>query len=306
MSNLTDGKKALRDGDFKTAELKLLKALDNHPDDGELWWSVMLCKSGYRSDAELSDAVKKMFIAAAKTDGRVPPTPFESPYCKNALRYERDGRRAEYIKSLYSELEPVWLEYTHKHLPSPVSVKPMRTHTRAEVRYNVLSALTYIGIAVALCFGILGVYGLYVSAAWAMWTGFVGLGACIAASFAARHAAVKAGGRVKASAALIVTVLTAVSFAVLGVGVIAGNRTASIIGGAALGIILAFAVTKIFMKARGNGGGNKSTASKSSNEKNAAVSSRDPYLLARAARGDKGVKPNKNKGVENDYQDEFD
>ena len=137
MSNLTDGKNALAAGDFATAEIKLGKALDTHPDDGELEEKLF---------AEFTDAARK--------GAPEPPLPFNDAYCQNALRYEKGTKRRDFVQSLVGRLDGIWIAARGRSIKSVRM--PKRSAPKARKKRDVKSILTYALSSAALVAGLAG------------------------------------------------------------------------------------------------------------------------------------------------------
>ncbi len=248
MSNLTDGKKALAAGDFSTAEKKLLKALDRRPDDGELWWTLMLCKCECRNDGELEKSVKAQFVECARSGGKAPSTPFESTYCKNALAYETGTRRREFVKKINAELFELWRAERGTGLKT-AAVKPKR---KPVDKCAVIRGCMYAAIAAATVGGMLGVYSVYAQSRWAMYVGFITFIVFAVASAALRYAVIRTGGNAKGALPLMISVFAFVCVSVLIGGLTTDNRIVVFISAAVLVMILLFAtVGRVFMPKRG-------------------------------------------------------
>lgn len=247
MSNLTDGKKALAAGNFSTAEKKLLKALDKHPDDGELWWAVMLCKFGYRNDGELESAVKAQFRECARSGEKAPSTPFESSYCKNALAYERGTRRREFVERLNGELAELW----RAERGTTVKMTKPKPRRKPVDKCAVMRGCMYAAIALATVGGMLGGYSVYAQSRWAMYVGFITFMVFAVVSAALRYVVMRAGGSVKGALPLMVALFAFVCLFVLIGGLMNDNRVAVFGAAAVLVMILLFAtVGRVFMPKR--------------------------------------------------------
>lgn len=297
MSNKTDGKKALEAGDYLTAEQKILKALDNHPDDSELWWSMMLIKSGFKNDAELASAVRDRFAAAAENGGGVPETPFDTNYCRNALRYEEGGRKRTFIKNLYAELNAIWLAARGKKLKAPIP--------REKKIPDVASIFTAVEYAVVFLM-VIGVwlvcYALLTYKTWALWTGFALVVVFALAAFILLRVLKKVGGGTGSVTVVLFTAIVLSALALLIVGVYCGYALITVMAGVVLAIAAAFGLYKLFARRRARFSGEEET-------KNGNRPTRDPYELTRRANKNKTVKSSGGplgKEVKDEYKDEFD
>ncbi len=229
MSNLTDGKKALAAGEFDVAEKKLIKALDRRPDDSELWWALMLCKFGFRNDAELESAVKAKYERAAENGDAPPPTPFDTSYCKNALKYAASSKRRDFVERVSAELNALWQSKRGKTLKAPKT--DIKTFT---VRDKFRAAL-YTAITASAVGGGMGAYAIFEHETWALWTGFIILIVfSMTAFFIRRHLVKKYGEQLKLADILFISMFAAVGIAVLVSGAVVGSRSVLILGIAVL------------------------------------------------------------------------
>lgn len=237
MSNLTDGKKALAAGDFGVAEKKLYKALDNHPDDGELWWAIMLCKYGYRNDGELADAVRMKFVDCARAGIKPPQTALDSTYCKNALNFEKGTKRREFVERLNAELSELWQQErgTKIKLFAP---KPKR---KAVGKLEIMRAFMFTAIALLAVGGLIGVYSIYAESRWAMYVGFILFIICAITAAGLRIAIKRAGGNVRYTLLIIVVIFAFTCVAVFIGGLQTGSKATMYIAGAAVVMIVLFA-----------------------------------------------------------------
>ncbi len=298
MSNYTDGKKALSVGDFSKAEAKLFKALDNRPDDGELWWAVMLCKCRCRNDDELISSLKASFTAAARENRPVPSTPFESTYCKNALRFERGGKRLEFVSSLNAELSEIWAAECGKPLKvkPPKKVKNIKSAHDGIGKAEIYKYLAYGAGGVSAVGGVLAVYSIFALARWALWSGFIVFLVFAAASIVFRRLAKRAGGNAKYALALVVGVFAAVCVGLLVAGIVRHNRDVIIFSASVLVIIVmacSFNLTYKKFASRAVNGNNREKSS-----------TRDPIELA--SRGNQNLKKSNERTVDNEYKDDYD
>ncbi len=230
---MTDGKKALALGEFEAAERKLMKALDAHPDRGELWWLLMLCKSECRDDAELERVLKTRFSQAAENGEAAPSTPFDSLYCKNAVKYAASDRYSEYIKRVNAELAEIWRAARGREVKL-AAVKPKK-HTD---KTRVLRALVYAALIFAAVSGGVGIVGAAVESSVIRTLGFIVFGLCAAAAVALYTAAKRSGGKPRAAFALLVGEAAVFAIALAVVGLIAAERAYSIAGGVILALAL--------------------------------------------------------------------
>ena len=294
MSNKTDGKKALEAGDFTAAEEKLLKALKFHPDDSELWWAMMLCKSGLRSDAELCERVKADFARAASAGENPPETPFGTSYCKNALRYETGGKKRGFIKKLYDDLSDMWFSVRGKKLHAPVP----REKKLPDVE-KILTGIAYGAIALIAVGVWLVCYALIVWKVWALWTGFAIIVASALTAFILMRVLKKYGVESERPTTALFTVIVLSALALLTVGIIRRYRLIIIMASVVIAIAAAIGLYKLF-------------SSKSAAKKNSGAgikSTRDPHELYKSAQKNKNVKSSDSlseKAENNDFQDDFD
>lgn len=308
MSNLTDGKKALAAGKFAIAETKLIKALDAKPDDSELWWCLMLCRSGYSCDAALVEGLKEKVENAAKEGGKFPDTPFSSPYCQNALKYAADGKRRAFIDRVNAELTELWREKTGKTVALKTKEKKL-----AE-KHVVYSRFCYAVLALAAVGAVVTVYGVLKNAVLITAVGAILFAAGIATDTVLRFLAKRAGKAPKGVLVADVALVTVTGIALLVVGMFGGSaatvRVASVmIVGAAV-----VAATMLFMRTRrraleGRAARGNADTRRSGNKY------RPEYDRARlAARLDKNgqnakkshKKHNSEDRAENEYKDTFD
>jgi len=286
MSNMTDGKKALALGEFEAAERKLMKALDAHPDKGELWWLLMLCKSECRDDAELERVLKARFSQAAENGEAVPSTPFDSMYCKNAVKYAASEKYSEYIKRVNAELSEIWRAARGREVKL-AAVKPKK-HTD---KTRVIRALVYAALIFAACFGGVGIVGAAIVSNVMRTLGFIVFGISVAAAVALYAAAKRSGSKPRAAFAVLVGEVIVFAIALAAVGLILAERAYLIAGGVILAVSL---VVGSFVLSR-------YTARRAA-EKAAAKSKR-------SAEPRKAGGKNKNKrgeGNEKAYEDDFD
>ncbi|MCH5350613.1 MAG: hypothetical protein J1F39_01415 [Clostridiales bacterium] len=290
MSNKTEGKKALEAGDFTLAEEKLIKALEFHPDDSELWWAMMLCKSELRSDAELRASVTAEFKRAAEAGEGIPKPPFDTPYCKNALRYETDGRKRKFIQKLYDELNELWFSVRGKN----PSLRAPREKKLPDIG-KILIGFEYGAIALIAVGVWLVCYALLVYKVWALWTGFAVLVVFALAAFILVRVMGKFGVKTDNASVALFTVIVLSALSLLTVGILRKYQMVIIMASVVLAIAAAIGIYRLFAR--------KKTAPNKSD-------TRDPNELARRARGEtkqkhSGGKPAE-KGEGNEYQDEFD
>ena len=237
MSNLTDGKRALSAGDFEVAEKKLFKALDYHPDDGELWWAVMLCKYGFRNDGELIESVKADFSECARSGKKPPQTPFDSTYCKNALSYEKGTRRREFVEKLNAELSELW----QQERGTSLKLSAPRPKRKAVGKVEIMRGFMFAAMALLAVGGIIGVYSIYAESRWAMYVGFILFIVCAIAAAGLRLAVKRAGGDVRYTLLIIVVIFAFTCVAVLVGGWMMDSKATMYIAGAAVVIIVLFA-----------------------------------------------------------------
>ncbi len=296
MSNKTDGKKALEAGDFITAEEKLIKALEVRPDDSELWWAMMLAKSELKNDSELAVSVKNDFARAAKSGDGVPTTPFDTVYCKNALRYATDGKRRAFIKNLYAELNAVWLAARGKKMKPPVP----RERKLPDIA-NIFLGIEYAAIGLMVIGVWLLCFSLLMREEWALWTGFALLVVFALAAFIMMRVLKKTGVDASAPSVVLFTSIILSALALLIVGIFRGYDLISIMAGVVLAVAAAYGLYKLLAR-------KKAFAHNRGKAENAGT--RDPYELGRRAAKDKNnnrsgaKKPEK--AVEDEYKDDFD
>ncbi len=308
MSNYTDGKKALGDGDFALAEKKLLKALDSRPDDSELWWAIMLAKLRFRSDAELADGVKAKFAEAAERGEPPPPTPFETTYAMNAFRFAATSKRRDFAYALYAELSDIWKEKRGKPL------KPLKLKIKTDGAQNgFLKVATYVSIGLAAVGGAVGLIGLCLDVKWAVWVGFILLMLFVLTSAGLRFIVKRDSAAPKGTLWMIFGLVIAVAIALAVIGLVTVNRTAVTVATVAL-VILAL-VGSFALAYRKRAGANAGNKSKARSKNTAKPSSRDPEVLMRSGSGgdDKGRRKNasgrdekKDEVKGNGYEDRFD
>ncbi len=311
MSNYTDGKKALSVGDFAKAEAKLFKALDNRPDDGELWWSVMLCKNHCRNDDELISSLKASFAAAAREGGTAPSTPFESTYCKNALRFERGQKRKDFVSALNAELSEIWAAERGRPLKvkPPKTVKKVKSANGGIGKAEIFRCLTYAAGGVSAVGGALAVYSIFALARRALWSGFVVFLVFAVMSVVFRRFTVRAGGNAKYALPLIVGVFAAVCVGLLIAGIVRHNRDVIIFSASVLVIIVMASAFRLTY--------NKFASRAVTRDKHAGDPTRDPIELAsRGAQSNikgsknskdfQGSEKSKMRTVDNEYKDDYD
>lgn len=282
-------------GDFALAEKKLLKALDRRPDDGELWWSLMLCKCGIKSDGELESAVKQKYESAEGNNP--PPTPFDTSYCKNALKYSVSPKRKEFVERVSAELSEIWQAKGGKALKAP------RTNVKTFTRRDCLGVTVSAATAVAAVGGALGAYAVFEHATWALWTGFALLILFSFAAFFLRGAYVKHGGAHKIVDIALVAVFAATGAALLAAGVYIGSRSVIMLAAA----ILVMAALVAGYRFIGGGKRKDESGKRSARGKSDASNKRAAYDRANviAAPKDKSKK-SAEKGRGNVYKDEDD
>lgn len=286
MSNMTDGKKALAAGDFELARKKLTKALDNRPNDGELWWALMLCKYGWKNDEEMECDLTEQFTRAARSGAAAPSTPFDSAYCKNALAYSVGNKRRDMVARINSKLSGIWQEERGKKLRlTEPKVKQNRSGTIS--LYAVFTYLILLSEAVGA--GV-AAYGVYFYATTAQAIGLTVFAACAAGWLIIGRVSNGKGEKVKGAYALGTAVLLLGGIALATVGFAASSRVALIFAAIAV-CAAALAVTVKFTLPRGNGAKNGDTGGKKKHDN--------------ARR--RAVKINKDDmGRVNDYEDTFD
>lgn len=212
MSNLTEGKKALAAGEFDVAEKKLIKALDHRPDDSELWWALMLCKCAFKNDDELVAAVKQKYEIAADEGLSPPPTPFDTSYCKNALKYATSTKRRDFVDKLSGELSDIWEKKRGKALKAP------KTNIKARSKKDNLAVAAYSCVGIAAVGGGIAAYAIFAHATWALWTGFGLLIMFIMAAFILRSRLKKSSGSLNA-----IDVAMIIMFIAMGVAFMVGG-----------------------------------------------------------------------------------
>ena len=284
----------MADGDFATAERKLIKALDHRPDDGELWWSLMLCKFGFKNDAELESAVKDKYNQAAENDESPPPTPFDTSYCKNAIKYATTNKRIDFVTRVNAELSDIWKEKRGRALKTKTPKK--KTYSKPDVLKIALYATT----CVAAVGGFLGAYSVFAHATWALWTGFILLILFSAAAFFIRGAYKKSGGTTKLADILLVAVFAATGAALLVAGIVKSNQNVIILAVAVLVLSVTLGVYRLLSGGRAEEKSG-SRQSKKSGQKTKAAYDRSNVL---AAQKDHNKKTGK--GRQNVYRDQDD
>lgn len=286
MSNKTEGKKALEAGDFALAEDKLIKALDYHPDDSELWWAMMLCKSKLSSDAELSAFVISEYKRAAENGESAPKTPLDTSYCKNALRYETDGRIRKKVQRIYDEVNELWLSVRGKSL----SLRAPREKKLPDIG-KILSVVEYVSIAM-IAVGVWFVcYALLIYKVWALWTGFAVLVAFALAAFILVRVMNKLGVKTDNVSVALFTVIVLSALSLLVVGILRKYQMVVIMASVVLAIAAAIGLYKLFTR-------KKSPPRKSS--------TRDPDELIKRSRGAKEKQTDNEKKGDNEYEDKDD
>lgn len=282
-------------GEFAVAEKKLIKALDHRPDDSELWWSLMLCKCGFRNDAELEAGVKSKYESAADRELPPPPTPFDTSYCKNALKYATSTRRRDFVDRVSSELSDIWLEKRGKALKAP------KTKVKAKPRQkrDNLSIAMYTTIALSAIGGVLGAYAVFDHATWALWTGYIAFIVFAVAAFILRMRYVKSGGSAMIPDLMFAVMFMAVAIVILIAGVVVGSRSVIILAVA----ILVLAVLVGGYRFMCNRSDKKSAASGKTNKKgNRSAYDRSNVIAAANNRANN----KKKREVRNEYKDEDD
>ncbi len=281
-------------GEFAVAEKKLFKALDNRPDDSELWWMLMLCKCGLRNDGELVDAVKAKYESAADTPDAPPPqTPFDTSYCKNALKYATTPKRREFVERVMSELSEIWQSKRGKPLKTP------KTKVKPSVKCDVSKIVLYAALAIAAVGGGLGAYALFAHVTWALWTGFILLILFSAAAFGARSRLVK-----KSHAPLIADILFIAMFAAVGTAITVAGAAVGSTSILILGIAL-LALAALLGVYRGLSG--KSRPSGQPRENGKSGPARPSYDRANVKSSAKSETKNaKRSNNRNDYKDQDD
>ena len=263
MSNLTDGKAALAAGKFTTAENKFNRALDAHPDDGEIWWALMLCRAECRNDAEFSSKLKTAFTAAARNGAPQPATPLDTPYGKNALRYakgESGQKRREYVSALTAELNTIW----QTERGDKLKFKNVKTVKQAKPKRSSAAAVTVYAL-IGLCFVLGGVsaYAAFAKTTWLFWVGTGVFVACEAAAVWLIYRSSSNG--IKIAAAIPLAIIAGLTFgiAVFATAFAVNDRVALIAAAVAICLAAAIAAFKLLpaKKERGQArrarGGNK-------------------------------------------------
>lgn len=251
MSNMTDGKKALAAGDFELARKKLTKALDGRPNDGELWWALMLCKYRWKNDGEMETELEAQFIRAARSGAPAPSTPFDSVYCKNALAYSASTKRRDTVARINAKLSGIWEEERGKKLKlTEHKVKASRSGT-----LNIAAIVTYLILIVEVIGAGVAVCGVYVYVKWAQILGLTVFAACAVAWAVAGRMSANKGAKVKGAYALGAVVLLVGGIALASVGFATANR-AALISAAIAVCAAALAVTVRFTLPKGNSANN--------------------------------------------------
>lgn len=284
MSNLTDGKTALAAGKFTTAENKLNRALDAHPDNGEIWWALMLCRAECKNDAELKTKLVASFTDAAKSGAPQPATPLDTPYGKNALRYakgESGQKRREYVNALVAELDEIWQAERGGKLKIR-EVKAARTRRK---NFSASAAIVYALLSLCFVLGGLSAYGAFAGLAWLLWTGLGVFVAFEAIAVWIIYRAGRAEKKIPAAVPLAITAGVVFGIAVFATAFAANNRAALI--AAAIIICIAAAVAAfVLMPAKKNGGRKSAAAevkdkkaeSEKAGTKTNRVKKRDDYI----------------------------
>lgn len=289
MSNLTEGKKALADGEFVKAENKLLKALDNRPDDSELWWSLMLCKFRFKSDDELKAELCARYESAAKSGEAAPESPFDSQYCKNALRYAINTKRRGFIDGVNAELSAIWERERGKplHIKKTPDYKPPK-----HIDYKkIVKPIAY---AFAAAGAVLMVFALFLAVSTALTAGaivfyvFATIGSCM--NYLQKREA--RGAR----AALVSRVIIFIGLDVLVLGIFYGVTLAIWLSAVVVGLtVLYMSLSRTLDRI------NKRVIEKQGNGKKSARPDYDRKNVAQAP-----VQKNKKEPKVSDYEDKFD
>ena len=280
-------------GEFDVAEKKLIKALDHRPDDSELWWSLMLCKCGFKNDDELVSAVKQKYESAADEGLAPPPTPFDTSYCKNALKYATSTKRRDFVDRVSGDLSDIWQKKRGKTLRAP------KTNIKTRSKKDYIRAATFLSIAVAAVGGGISAYAIFEHATWALWTGFALLIMFTMAALILRMKFTKSGGTIKIIDITMILMFIAVGVALMVAGFTVGNRSIIILAIAIL--VLAILIGGYRIACLFNVGGkrtNKGRATKG----NKAAYDRSNVVAATGKNKDNKV----NKEVKDVYKDEDD
>lgn len=219
MSNLTDGKKALANGDFELAEKKLLKAIDLKPDNADLWWALALCSAGCRNDGELAESVKAEYERSAERGNKKPPkTTLDGEYVKNAICYEKNGKHAEFVEKLNAELEALWKDRTGKAVSLKVKRKKYTSLATIHGRIGYVAVLFYAMFALSLLWAlaVVNVAVIVVS--------IIGVAVTLILAIAFALSAKKKGKPTKAVGGLLFAVSTIASIAMIVVGALNGSK----------------------------------------------------------------------------------
>ncbi len=291
----------MANGDFALARKKLMKALDNRPDDGDLWWAVMLCNCGFRTDSELEAAVKEKFTAAAEGNEPAPPSPFDTSYCKNALMFAKNTKHRDFVDRVNAELSEIWLQKRGRSLKlSRVKVKkPMS-------RAGVLRCLTYAASGISAVGGVLAVYAIFAHATWALWSGFSILIAFTAAAVILRAYAQRYGTVPAFSAGLLIIMYTLVGTGLIIAGAVVSMKSVVILGAAT---VIAAAFIGLYRTLGGKRGDSRKTRIKRGSANSASGKpSRADYDRRNAVKPkSKNEKKWKEEGDRsNGYKDTFD
>lgn len=296
MSNMTDGKKALAAGEFDTAEKKLYKALEKRPDDSELWWCMMLCKCRFKNDDELEAGVKQKFAEAASAGKSVPPTPFDTTYCKNALSYATSTRRRDFVDRVNAELSELWREKSGKAY-RPAKITQKRIYTQSDF----LRVATYVAIALAAVGAGLAVFGVYDVSSVPLWAGFIVFILMSVTAAGLWYFTKRAGGDAKYAVGILTAVFFAACAALLFVGWITANKPVVQISAAMVVIVALVGIVRMAFKRRRG----KTDRSGGSGGKKSASAPRAEYDRQAVAQAQKKHKHEKKQST-GDYEDSFD
>lgn len=188
----------------------------------------MLCKCGFKSDDELIAAVKQKYESAADEGLPPPPTPFDTSYCKNALRYATSTKRRDFVDRVSGELSDIWQEKCGKALKAP------KTNVKVRTKKDNVGIAMYSSLGVAAVGGALSAYAIFEHATWALWSGFALLIMFSMAAFILRSTFKKSGGSIKIIDIAFVVMFFAVGIALMIGGYVRGMKSV---------VILAIAIT---------------------------------------------------------------
>lgn len=295
MSNLTDGKTALAAGKFTTAENKFNRALDARPDDGEIWWALMLCRAECRNDAEFSNKLKAAFAAAAKSGAPQPATPLDTPYGRNALRYakgESGQKRRGYVNALTAELNTIWQTERGDRL----KFKNVKTVKQAVKPKSLSASAVTVYVLIVLCFvqGGVSAYAAFAQTTWLFWVGAGVFVACEAAAVWLIYRSASNGTKIVAAIPLAIIAGITFGIAVFATAFAVNNRVALTAAAVVICIAAAIAAFKLLPAKKGRGQARRARGGKKE-------------ATERAERAEKTERPKLEREKKtDDYRDDFD